>query len=85
MRCTPAAPGGFDPASRRVNQGSRTTVWVEVDAKNNFLPENDNLLTIVWSNAPGDKVRLVSRSKLLGGRSRWSFEVAEDAPLVSRE
>lgn len=63
----------FDPASRRVHQGSRTTVWVEVDAKNNFLPENDNLLTIVWSNSPGDKVRLVSRSKLLGGRSRWSF------------
>lgn len=72
----------FRTSKLRVGRGHRTTVSVEIDAKNGYLPAHDDSLEVVWINeAPGDKLRLTGRSKLLGGMSRWFFEASVDAPL----
>jgi hypothetical protein len=64
----------------RVNQGATGYSWVEIDAKNGYLPAHDDTLTLSWDGTdPGEKVRLSMRSKLLGGKSRWLFEAAGDS------
>lgn len=72
----------FQNKHMRIAQGHRTNVWVELDAKNGYLPAHDDELEISWDGeAPGDKLRLIARSKLLGGKSRWFFEASVEAPL----
>lgn len=72
----------FQTKQMRVVQGRRTTVWVEIDAKNGYLPAHDDELEISWiGEFPGDKVRLTGRSRLLGGTSRWFVDASVDAPL----
>lgn len=64
----------------RVNQRANGYTWVEIDAKNGYLPAHDDELTLGWDgDGPGDKVKLKMRSKLLGGLSRWVFEAEGDA------
>lgn len=59
----------------RVHQGGGGYTWVDVDAKNGYLPAHDDDLTFAWKGKdPGDEVRLTMRSELLGGLSRWFFE-----------
>ena len=66
----------------RIDQGARAYCWVEIDAKNGYLPDYDDTLSVVWEGAgPDDKVRLTMRSRLLGGKSRWVFEADGDAAL----
>ncbi|MBI3648453.1 MAG: hypothetical protein HY240_06885 [Actinobacteria bacterium] len=72
----------FKRESVRVNQSAGGYVWVEINAKNGYLPAHDDELKVMWDgNDPGDKVKLAMRSKLLGGLSRWYFEAEGDAPL----
>jgi hypothetical protein len=72
----------FKRGSFRVNQGATGSTWVEIDAKNGYLPRHDDELTLSWDGeGPGDSVRLKMRSKLLGGLSRWVFEADGDAVL----
>jgi hypothetical protein len=64
----------------RLPQGSTGYSWVEIDAKNGYLPAHDDELTFSWEGTdPGNKVRLATRSKLLGGKSRWLFDASPDA------
>ena len=66
----------------RLYQGAGAYSWVEIDAKNGYLPEHDDDLSLEWiGDQPGDKVRIVMRSKLLGGKSRWFFEADTDADI----
>lgn len=66
----------------RVYQGAGGYTWVEIDAKNGYLPEHDDDLTVTWDGAdPAGKVRLSARSKLLGGLTRWFFEADSDASI----
>lgn len=66
----------------RINRGGTSYSWVEVDAKNGYLPAHDDDLSWSWNGKdPGDSVRLAMRSKLLGGRTRWFFEADTDAPV----
>jgi hypothetical protein len=76
----------FRTKKLRIAQGHRTTVWVEIDAKNGYLPAHDDELEITWEGEhPGDKLRLVARSKLMGGLSRWFFEASVEAPVRDYE
>src|SRR5581483_6854629 len=76
----------FTKKHLRVGQGRRTTVWVDIDAKNGYLPAHDDELELTWEGEhPGDKLRVVARSKLLGGLSKWFFEAAVEAPLRTYE
>jgi hypothetical protein len=66
----------------RIAQGSTGYSWIEINAKNEYLPAHDDDLTLSWDGTdPGDKVKLTMRSKLLGGKSRWLFEAAGAAAL----
>lgn len=70
----------FKRKAFRVHQGAGGYTWVEIDAKNGYLPDHDDTLTLGWDgNGPGDKVKLKMRSRLLGGLSRWVFEADGDA------
>jgi hypothetical protein len=54
-----------------VRQGGMATVWVEIDAKNGYMLEHEDDLT----------VSDVAKSRLLGGKSQWRLQAAPDAPL----
>lgn len=70
----------FERKSIRLEQGKSAYTWVEIDAKNDYLPAHDDTLTLSWDgDDPGDKIKLTMRSKLLGGKSRWVFEAEGDA------
>jgi len=70
----------FKRKSIRVNQGAGGYTWVEINAKNGYLPNHDDTLTLGWdADGPGDKVKLKMRSRLLGGLTRWVFEADGDA------
>ena len=66
----------------RLRQGAGGYTWVELNAKNGYLPNHDDDLSFSWDGAdPGNYVRLTMRSKLLGGATRWFFEASGDSPL----
>lgn len=71
----------FEPKRMRVAQGRGSYVWVVIDAKNGYLPTNDDALTVRIEGAEGHGVHLSSRSMLLGGKSRWTFLATDDTPL----
>ncbi|MDP3984795.1 MAG: hypothetical protein Q8Q52_07335 [Acidimicrobiia bacterium] len=64
----------------RVRQGSTCWTWVEIDAKNGYLPAHDDELT-VEIDSPDSGVTLIMRSELLGGKTRWTFRAEPDAAL----
>jgi hypothetical protein len=63
-----------------VKQGGMTTVWVEIDAKNGYLPEHEDDLTVSFDPRLEGKVSDVAKSRLLGGKSQWRLQAAADAP-----
>ena len=65
----------------KVRQGHAAYVWVEIDAKNGYLPKHDDDLTIEIDGAGIHGLSLSSRSMLLGGKARWTFLATADAPL----
>lgn len=70
----------------RVWQGSGGYTWVDIDAKNGYLPAHADDLTFGWTpRDPGSDLRLTMRSELLGGLTRWYFEADEKAPLGDYE
>jgi hypothetical protein len=72
----------FQSRSLRIYRGGMAYVWVEVDAKNSYLPRHDDELTLFWEGQdPGGGLRLASRSELLGGKCRWLFSADEGTKL----
>jgi hypothetical protein len=83
-RHLPSVPTKLEIKSKqiRVMQGARSHTWVEINAKNGYLPEHDSDLSMTWVGAShGNKLRIAMRSKLLGGKSRWYLEADPDAPV----
>ena len=64
-----------------VKQGGATTVWVEIDAKNGYLPDHEEDLTVSFDPRLGGKVSDIAKSRLLGGKSQWRLQASPDAPL----
>ena len=64
-----------------IKRGGTTTVWVEINAKNGYLPEHEDDLLVSFDAGLGGKVSDVAKSRLLGGKSLWRFQAAADAPL----
>lgn len=76
----------FKSDAVRVNQGAGGYTWVDIDAKNGYLPAHDDDLSFTWKgNDPGPDVRLTMRSELLGGLSRWFFEADGKAAVGEYE
>jgi len=63
-----------------VVQGFTTTMWVQIDAKNGYLPEHDDDLDIRISGTGEHLPFVKSRSKLLGGRSLWQIAAPAECP-----
>jgi hypothetical protein len=64
-----------------IKRGGTTTVWVEIDAKNGYLPEHQDDLSVEFDPALEGKVSDVAKSRLLGGLSLWRLQAADDAPI----
>ena len=71
----------FDAKTLRVAQGFATTMWVHVNTKNGYLPENDQDLEIGISGASVPTPFVKSRSKLLGGKSLWKITAPVETPI----
>lgn len=65
----------------KVRQGHAGHVWVEINAKNGYLPKHEDDLTIDMDGPETEGLTLSSRSMLLGGRSRWVFLATAQTPL----
>lgn len=74
---------GRDPIV--ITQGKRTTVWVHLDAKNEYLERHQDQLTIGFSPELGGKVLHVGTSTLLAGKSMWTLFAEDDAPIGEGE
>lgn len=70
----------FAKARSTVVVGRRARLVVEIDAKNNYLPDNSEMLDVTI-DGPDSKVWFVGKSALLGGRTHWTFEAAADAAI----
>ncbi len=75
----------FDSKTLRVVQGFTGYVWVLLNAKNGYLPDHDDSLTVKFSGPDPEKLQLQSRSRLLGGKCRWSVRAAADTPIGEYE
>lgn len=72
----------FERGNITVRQGRKTSVWVQINAKNGYLPAHDDDLTISWSGGDENgKVRVATRSTLGGGKSSWQIAATPDAKL----
>lgn len=70
----------------RVHQGAGGYTWVDINAKNGYLPAHNDSLEFAWTGKdPGEHVRLTMRSQLLGGWSRWLFEADNGAEVGDYE
>jgi hypothetical protein len=71
----------FESKAMRIAQGYSGYVWVVLNAKNSYLPSHDDSLSIRFAGTSPDKLHVQSRSKLLGGKSRWRVQASPDTPL----
>lgn len=71
----------FASTQMKIMQGRGSHMWVEINAKNGYLPSHDDDLTIEIDGEACHGLHLSTRSKLLGGKTRWAFLTTEDTPL----
>jgi hypothetical protein len=71
----------FSTSHLRVRQGTGAHVWVEINAKNGYLPTHDDDLTIDIDGDADHRLSVTTRSKLLGGKSRWALLTTADTPV----
>ncbi|WP_456425238.1 hypothetical protein [Rhodocaloribacter sp.] len=64
----------------RIHQAERGHIFVEINAKNRYLPINDSFLEIKFSGPMPNALRVASKSALMGGKCRWVIAVDADAP-----
>jgi hypothetical protein len=56
----------FEATSVRVSRGFSGRVWVDIDAKNGYLPDHDDALEITFEGNGSALPEIQSRSRLLG-------------------
>jgi hypothetical protein len=71
----------FEKEHVRLVQGSESAFWVEIDAKNGYPDENKDALEIIWPHGGKDKIKVKSKSRLKGGKSRWYVACAPDTAV----
>ena len=69
----------------RITQGTNTTVWVEINAKNGYLPRYEVNLVVTVDQSAGGLVTNVARSELLGGKTLWKLHADAMAPVGDHE
>lgn len=71
----------FEKQHVRLVQGAQSAFWVEVNAKNGYLEDHKDSLEIIWPNGSSDTVKVKSKSRLMGGKSRWYLACEPDTPV----
>jgi hypothetical protein len=71
----------FEKEHVRLVQGARTSFWVELDAKNDFLEQHKDALEIIWPAGGEGNIAVKSKSRLMGGKSRWYLACEPDTSL----
>lgn len=66
-----------------IEQGTTGPLWLEINAKNGFLPKYSSCLSIVIGPELKDHVKVISKGRLLGGRVRVTLEAAAESPTIS--
>jgi hypothetical protein len=62
-------------------QGSQSSFWVEINAKNGYLDENKDSLEIIWPEGDTEPIKVKSKSRLIGGKSRWYIACEPDTEV----
>jgi len=68
----------FEKKQVRLEKGKQTNVWVEINAKNGFIQDNEDAIKIIWPSGGGKKIEVKSKSRLIGGKSQWYLSASED-------
>lgn len=68
-----------------IHPGGTAGLRLEINAKNGFLPQYADCLSIVFGAGVQGHVRIVSKGKLLGGRVRVSIQADDQCPEGSFE
>jgi hypothetical protein len=66
----------------RIRPGTTRSMRLHINAKNGFLPQHADGLSVVIGQQLNEHVRLVSTGKLLGGQVRLTLEADADAPIT---
>lgn len=65
-----------------IHPGQRAPLIIFLNAKNGFLPEHSDGLSVVIGPELKDKVQLTTKGRLAGGIARLTLEAEVDAPLT---
>jgi hypothetical protein len=75
----------FEKSKVTITAGKSKNIWVEINAKNGYLQEHEDNLQIIWPNNSDEKLKIQSKSRLLGGKSQWFIKAEEDASREEQE
>lgn len=71
----------FEKQHVRLVQGAQSAFWVEINAKNGYLQENKDALEIIWPEGGEGRIKIKSKSRLMGGKSRWYIACEPDTAV----
>jgi hypothetical protein len=69
----------FEKRQMTIEKGKQMPIWIEIDAKNDFLDDNPDALKIVWPEPKTEKIEIRSKSRLMGGKTQWYIMAEPDA------
>ncbi len=67
----------------RIEVGATGSLRLEINAKNGFLPDHAEALSIVFGSGVAGHVSVVSKGRLLGGKVRVTLEADAETPITS--
>ena len=67
----------------RIEAGATSSLRLEINAKNGFLPDHSDALSVVFGSEVAEHVSVASKGRLLGGRVRVTLQSAAEAPITS--
>ncbi len=68
----------FEKKQVRIEKGKQSNIWVEINAKNGFIQDNPDAIKIIWPSGGPGRIRVKSKSRLMGGKSQWYLSASED-------
>lgn len=71
----------FEKEQVRLVQGAESAFWVEINAKNGYLDEHKDALEIIWPKGGDGTIKVKSKSRLKGGKSRWYLACTPDTEV----
>ncbi len=67
----------------RIEPGATSSLRLEINAKNGFLPKHSDALSVVLGPELAEHVSVASKGRLLGGKVRVTLQASPEAPITS--